>query len=271
MTKKYNIIGDIHGMTNWKKFVKDDAVNVFLGDYFDPYTNISFEKLKESFESIIEFKKNHPETVLLLGNHDTHYIYKRKESSRYIYSNCDDIYQLFMDNINCFTGVAFAPNSHYLCSHAGFSKSWINTLSSRYKVDIPETIDDAKVLANWANNLFALSITNDKNNAKYSNAKYSNAKCSNAKYSNAKYKEMFMFSKYADTNDYYGTSKCHSCIWIRPVGLLFDSVSDKIVQIVGHTEVGKPLKEINENGNRIVFTDCLRTKKANSYLLSIDE
>ena len=33
-------------------------------DYFDPYINISFEKLKENFESIIEFKKNHPETVL---------------------------------------------------------------------------------------------------------------------------------------------------------------------------------------------------------------
>lgn len=251
MKRNYNIIGDIHGMTNWKKFVKDDAVNVFLGDYFDPYTSISFEKLKENFESIIEFKKNRPETVLLLGNHDTQYIYKRKESSRYIYSNCDDIYKLFIDNINYFTGVAFAPDTYHLCSHAGFSKSWINTLSSQYKVDIPDTIDDAKVLANWANNLFALSITNDKNNAKY--------------------REMFMFSKYADVNDYYGTSTCHSCIWLRPVGLLFDSVSDKIVQIVGHTEVGKPLKEINEKGNRIVFTDCLRTKKANSYLLSIDE
>ena len=45
MKRNYNIIGDIHGMTNWKMFVKDDAVNVFLGDYFDPYTNISFEKL----------------------------------------------------------------------------------------------------------------------------------------------------------------------------------------------------------------------------------
>ena len=37
----YNIIGDIHGMDAWKSLVKDDCINVFVGDFFDPYTPYS--------------------------------------------------------------------------------------------------------------------------------------------------------------------------------------------------------------------------------------
>ena len=44
--KKFNVIGDIHGRTKWKELVKDDAVNIFVGDYFDPYDDYTFEELK---------------------------------------------------------------------------------------------------------------------------------------------------------------------------------------------------------------------------------
>ena len=33
----YNLIGDIHGRDAWRQLVREDAVNVFLGDYLNPY------------------------------------------------------------------------------------------------------------------------------------------------------------------------------------------------------------------------------------------
>ena len=29
----YNIIGDIHGRKGWKELVKDNCINIFVGDY----------------------------------------------------------------------------------------------------------------------------------------------------------------------------------------------------------------------------------------------
>ena len=67
---KYNIIGDIHSRTNWKKLLKDDCINIFVGDYFSPYFPYSFEEQVNVFMDIILYKEQHPETILLIGNHD---------------------------------------------------------------------------------------------------------------------------------------------------------------------------------------------------------
>ena len=70
MEQKYNIIGDTHGRTAWKDLVISDGINIFVGDYFSPYVNMSFEDQLNNFLSIIDYKREHPETVLLIGNHD---------------------------------------------------------------------------------------------------------------------------------------------------------------------------------------------------------
>ena len=70
-------IPDIHGLTKWKNIVEEFSnidKFVFLGDYLDPYQNISEEDLINNLLQIINFKITHPHQVeLLLGNHDTHY------------------------------------------------------------------------------------------------------------------------------------------------------------------------------------------------------
>ena len=72
---KYNIIGDIHGRKEWNNLVSPEDMNIFLGDYFDPYDNIDFDDLKNNFLDIMGFKINYPNNVILLyGNHDYHYI-----------------------------------------------------------------------------------------------------------------------------------------------------------------------------------------------------
>ena len=87
----YNIIGDIHGRTNWKGLVNEDFINIFVGDYFDPYTWIPFYELQQNFQEIIDLKKQLPDKVVLLyGNHDYEYLPSiSEESSRYDFLNAN--------------------------------------------------------------------------------------------------------------------------------------------------------------------------------------
>ena len=64
----YNIIGDIHGRTYWKNLVMDNAINIFIGDYFSPYGSFPFDDIKKNFLEIVEYKKWHPETILLIDS-----------------------------------------------------------------------------------------------------------------------------------------------------------------------------------------------------------
>lgn len=119
----YNIIGDIHGRTKWKSLVKDDAINIFMGDYIPPYDNIPYEECKHNFLEIIEYKKAHPETVLLIGNHDAEY-WRFKET--YLWhdnEHHDEIKKLFEDNAQYFTA-AYSINNKILLTHAGVSCVW---------------------------------------------------------------------------------------------------------------------------------------------------
>ena len=71
------VIGDVHGLTTWKDVVKNHQGSqfVFLGDYCDPYEDIEPDELIKNLRSIIQFKKRHPnDVILLLGNHDMHYL-----------------------------------------------------------------------------------------------------------------------------------------------------------------------------------------------------
>ena len=68
------VIPDVHGRTFWKDAVKnkENEEIIFEGDYLDPYPNENIPpgNALENFKEIIEFKKQHPDNVILLvGNH----------------------------------------------------------------------------------------------------------------------------------------------------------------------------------------------------------
>ena len=74
------IIPDVHGRRFWRDAVKEhpDGNFIFLGDYLDPYPSEEIEDKEavQGLRDIIQFKKDHPEKVILLwGNHDLHYLY----------------------------------------------------------------------------------------------------------------------------------------------------------------------------------------------------
>ena len=132
----YNIIGDIHGRTNWKELVDKTYINIFVGDFFDPYTWIPYADLRRNFLEIIAFKHKFPDNVILLyGNHDYEYLPGIfEESNRYDALNARKITNLLTDNASSFYGVAYAIGERYLVTHAGLTRPWV----MKY---IPEAVD----------------------------------------------------------------------------------------------------------------------------------
>ena len=55
----YNIIGDIHGRDAWKQLVDDNCINVFVGDFFDPYEYFPIETMERNFLEITGYKQEH--------------------------------------------------------------------------------------------------------------------------------------------------------------------------------------------------------------------
>ena len=151
MKKELLIIPDIHGRDFWKEAVerKDYEKIIFLGDYTDPYDmeGITNEMTIDNFKSIIAYKQQNPDkVVLLLGNHDLHYyseyFYELAGSSRYNPLAANTFQHLFLENSQLFQ-LAYETDwggKHYLFSHAGVTQSWL-----KRNLDLI-TIPDAKHL-----------------------------------------------------------------------------------------------------------------------------
>lgn len=129
------IIPDVHGRLFWKeatsKYENRAKKIIFIGDYLDPYQheNITRKDAIRNFEEIIEYKTNNEDkVVLLLGNHDLHYISKNFHTrSRYDSSNAHHINEDFKKNKNLFklAHEEIIGNKKYLFTHAGLMNSWV--------------------------------------------------------------------------------------------------------------------------------------------------
>ena len=128
------INGDVHGRQFWKEAVEKnmDKVDkiIFLGDYLDEYPdeNITRRQSKENFKEVINLKENNRDKViLLLGNHDYHYMHREfSRSSRYSSSNAYNYKQMFLSHESFFK-IAHEETINgkkYLFTHAGVMKSW---------------------------------------------------------------------------------------------------------------------------------------------------
>jgi len=120
------IFGDVHGSTYWKEVVSEypDRRYIFLGDYLDPYEAIENNVLIDNLKEIIQLKKERPDdVVLLLGNHDMHYVdWDFEPCSRYNVGIEMKIHVLFTENRSLFT-YAFQEGNR-IFTHAGISQKW---------------------------------------------------------------------------------------------------------------------------------------------------
>ena len=136
MKKEILIIPDIHGREFWKEAIDKNTFEkvIFLGDYADPYPieRITADDAIENLKSIIEYKQQNPDKViLLLGNHDLHYYSKYYQklttATRYNPHTAISLQRLFLDNAHLFQ-LAYEidfSGKHYLFSHAGITQGWL--------------------------------------------------------------------------------------------------------------------------------------------------
>lgn len=124
--KKIVVLGDIHGRTVWKDIVDKEQPNqvIFLGDYVSTHENISDKEQVENLKEILRFKDEHPETILLRGNHDLQHLgYYWAECSGYFprvameMSHLKDEFLAKTQWIHVIGNIVF--------SHAGISKVWL--------------------------------------------------------------------------------------------------------------------------------------------------
>lgn len=214
-------IGDIHGRDNWRKIVEleqDSDVIIFLGDYVDSFDVDPLKQL-HNLRDIIEFavKSTHLEVVLLIGNHDYHYMdnliyYERYSgfqprmapSFAYEYREYSSLFRL-----------AYKDEWNNIYTHAGITKTWLD------KVQIGST--DPKAVVDSINSLF-------KNKP-----------------------NLFAFNQLDSSG--YGNSVLQSPIWVRPESLYKDAFPN--FQIVGHTEVAEPPNMTTALRKGFTVIDCL--------------
>ena len=208
--KKYLVLGDVHGRKNWADLVNpfdEDTLYIFIGDYTDPYyyEGVGYNQMMEQLLLIIQFKKEHPENVLLLiGNHDVQYIINQGETNRYDVFHAERIANVFRENSDAFSGVAFQLGEKYLITHAGVTLPWYEKWFGKKKEDLTlqEICDQINKL--WDEN-----------------------------------KQAFLFgTNVTKMSDYYGESATHSPLWIRPTSLWLNNIfgfSSGKIQVVGHT------------------------------------
>jgi hypothetical protein len=121
------VLGDTHGRPLWKQIVVDEQPDrvIFIGDYFDAYDDFTAVEQMHNFKEIIEYKESgKAEVIILIGNHDYHYmrgVYERY--SGYQSGARPAIEQLLEDNKHhmqmCYQMGVF------IFSHAGISKTWL--------------------------------------------------------------------------------------------------------------------------------------------------
>ena len=143
---------DIHGRVFWKYSIehKDEFDKIiFLGDYLDAYSPDLLVNEKDNFKEIIQFKKDNPDKViLLLGNHDCHYINSKiLHSSRYNPFKASIYHKLFNDNLDLFQ-LVYIYNK-YLFSHAGVYQKWMDLNKLTLKDLLDCDLDKLSKSLNW--------------------------------------------------------------------------------------------------------------------------
>jgi predicted MPP superfamily phosphohydrolase len=123
---KILVIPDIHAKTIWKEAIEkyEYEMVIFLGDFVDADWDITDQQMASNLVEIVQFKlENRYNVILLLGNHDIHYMYYpsypcsgfRKHLQPTLTTTYNTYKHLFQ--------VAW-QYKNYLFTHAGVSEEW---------------------------------------------------------------------------------------------------------------------------------------------------
>ena len=136
---KILVIGDIHGRSIYRDIIKKESPDqvIFLGDFASSHHNISPEKQIEEFDWVINYKQQHPNTIILRGNHDTEamgYYWAECYPKAYGYDMWAERKQIWLDNTQW---VYIDEDLKTIFSHAGVSQIWMDNsrIKSVYEIN----------------------------------------------------------------------------------------------------------------------------------------
>ncbi len=147
--RKIIAIGDIHTSNRWKEVIereKNADKIIFIADYFDTYNKgVSITEEIHNAKEIVSYKLENPDKVILLiGNHDYHYLPNVSESYSGFKSSLKlNLINFWNENLKYFK-MCHIEND-IIFTHAGVSKSWLK------RFDIKQ---DSKNLEQDINELF---------------------------------------------------------------------------------------------------------------------
>ena len=151
------VIPDVHGRDFWRSAVrgrKEEKI-IFLGDYVDPYSweGITPHGAFLELQDIIEFKKEHPDNVvLLLGNHDLGYLDMEICDCRRDELRAGRLRELFEKELDLFdiVHVEGDETGKALFSHAGIAERWVkgreDIVGSPIWADVNEYLDGENLI-----------------------------------------------------------------------------------------------------------------------------
>lgn len=216
---KILIIPDVHGTHEWEVSKKLPVTAydyvVFLGDYFDGEEN-NWPDQGENFRAICDFvREDTAHRKLLMGNHDWSYLSRTTHGSdvsghqdehgvgiRKLLTENHDILDLsFECEANCSGG-------RLVFSHAGFSRTWINSILKVFGI---------------TENQWSLSFLNEQ----WHKLSF-DPKSTDFKYD---FEELLDWYGFLSGS---GNEITQGPLWIRPEALLSDAFYE--TQLVGHTE-----------------------------------
>lgn len=216
------IIGDLHGLPTWEFVVEQENPDrvIFIGDYFDSFRFTAAEQM-HNFKEIIRYKESgQSEVIMLYGNHDSVYMPGWGETySGYQSGAAPAIQQQLIENKHHLQ-MAYQQDE-FVFTHAGVSSVWYEYWRDCLGLHELDMVDAINLM--WKTS-----------------------------------PKPFRFTGL----DPYGNDKFSSPIWIRPEALQKanrDTLRDKIIQVVGHTQQRKIDREGKSTGGRYYYIDTMPT------------
>lgn len=227
-------LGDTHGRKNWKTILEKELNNcdrfIFIGDYFDSHDKDSNGRTQiENFKDILEVKLANPEKIILLiGNHDFHYISSVGETySGYQGAYAMEIGELVEQAIKNGLIQVCHLEDNFFFSHAGLTKTWTNSIFRMYSKKTNTIMNNINPLVDEV----FVKILNDY----------------------LVYQPKVFTFALGNNFSQTGDDITQGPLWVRPYSLSKDKI-ENVWCVVGHTQVMK-LSIVNEH--QIILTDCL--------------
>jgi hypothetical protein len=225
------VLGDTHGRSFWKLITHKENPDrvIFIGDYFDSFDIQGVDQI-QNFKEIIEYKnKGTNEVILLIGNHDYHYMEGINEQYSGYQHNLAMSIRFELEDNKQHLQMAYQMGE-FLFTHAGVSSEFMDSVfgSTGWTVETLEA--DLNEQFRYKPLTFGFGMAVNITKAIYL--------------------------------DEYGDNIEQSPIWIRPRSLMAanrDTLRKQIIQVVGHTQVTTMTGQEKMSGGRYFLIDCLGT------------